>query len=115
MQAQELSSFIDTHFSIKAADGQNLQRKTTEKSIDTVALKALIQDLIWHSESAQPADYFSIQEKPDLMRTSNSIFPVESDLQNSQYGENECIFLESAGILVRNPSNHGQFRLVDFF
>jgi hypothetical protein len=108
-----MSSFIDTYLAIKPSDGQDLQSKASRHTIDSVALKALIQDLILHSEGS--VDYFSIMEKPDTICSSNPIFPVDSDLQNSAYGENEILFLENAGILVRNPSNHKQFRLVDFF
>ncbi len=108
-----MSSFIDTFIAIKPSDGQDIQIEASRHTTDSVALKALIQDLILHSEGSD--DYFSIPQRPDTVCPSNPIFPVDTDLQNSTYGENEFLLLETAGILVRNPTNHGQFRLVDFF
>ena len=108
-----MSSFIDTYLAVNPSDGQDLQSKASRHTIDSMALKALIQDMILHSEGSD--DYFSILQKPDTDCSSNPIFPVDSDLQNSTYGENEILFLENAGVLIRNPSNQRQFRLVDFF
>jgi hypothetical protein len=108
-----MSLFIDTYIAIKPSDGQDLRSKASQHTIDSVALKALIQDMILHSEGSD--DYLTILQRPDAMCSSTSVFPDDSDLMNSTYGENECLFLENAGILVRNPSNHAEFRLVDFF